>query len=151
MPYLSASTVMIHEEAVYQMYVPLPLPLRERWSVTPSPPYLGPSKDSVYSSQLSGRGTPMTQNFSYKFHPGLGLNPGPQRGSIVYCTTGTTTHTHRERNRDTETHKQRDNREFLNTDATESCQICTSFVLSTQQCQTVPRDSDALQNSPTAV
>jgi len=27
-PYLSASEVMIHEEALYQVYVPLPLPLQ---------------------------------------------------------------------------------------------------------------------------
>ena len=29
-PYLSASDVVFHEEALYQVYVPLPLPLREK-------------------------------------------------------------------------------------------------------------------------
>ena len=31
MPYLSASGVMIHEEALYQVYVPLALPLSKRY------------------------------------------------------------------------------------------------------------------------
>jgi len=47
--------------------------LRGRWPVTPSPPYLRPSKDPVFSSQLSGLGAPLRRNFPYKFHPGLGL------------------------------------------------------------------------------
>ena len=47
--------------------------LRARWPDTPSSPYLRPSKDEVYPSQLSGLGAPLSRNFPYKFHPGLAL------------------------------------------------------------------------------
>jgi len=65
--------------------------LRGQWPVTPSPPYLQPRKDQVYSSQLSGLGALLRWNFPYKFRPGLGLNPaGPWRGITAHnhCSTG---------------------------------------------------------------
>jgi len=65
--------------------------LRGWWPVTPSPPYLRPSKDPVYSSQLNGMGMLLRWNVPYKFCPGLGLNPGPQRDSSV-CIIGATLH-----------------------------------------------------------
>ena len=69
-------------ESVSDLLLKCPV-LRGRWPVTPSPLYLRPSKDTIYSSQRSGLGAQLRRNFLYIFSPGLGLNPGPQRGSTV--------------------------------------------------------------------
>ena len=79
-------SVSVRVEGVSDLLFQDPV-LRGWWLVIPSLPYLRPSKDPVYSSQLSELGAPMRQNFPYKFRTGLGSNLGAQHGSTVRALT----------------------------------------------------------------